>query len=166
MPASSAPSTPPPSSPGAAAKSKAPSSSAATTLVIVESPAKARKIQQYLGSSAKVLATFGHVRDLPAKAGAVDPAAGFEMRWARPSPAAGRRLDELAEAAAALPSRNGKVVLATDPDREGEAISWHVLQELLARGARLEETGGGEFGGAPPPKSKPAPAPPPDLKGC
>ena len=124
--------------------SKAASSSATTTLVIVESPAKARKIQQYLGSSAKVLATFGHVRDLPAKAGSVDPTSGFEMRWATPSAAASKRLDELAEVASH--SKTGKVVLATDPDREGEAISWHVLEELRARGASLEEKGGGEFG--------------------
>ena len=140
--------TPPPPPPPSAKTAKSSNTKAATTLVIVESPAKARKIQQYLGSSAKVLATFGHVRDLPAKAGSVDPSAGFEMRWARPSPAAGRRLDELAEAAAALDSsKGGKVVLATDPDREGEAISWHVLEELRARGASLEEKGGGEFGG-------------------
>ena len=115
-----------------------------TTLVIVESPAKARKIQQYLGNSAKVLATFGHVRDLPAKAGSVDPSSGFSIRWATPSAAARKRLDELAEAASS--AKTGKVVLATDQDREGEAISWHVLEELRARGASLEEKGGGEFG--------------------
>ena len=114
-------------------------------MVIVESPAKARKIQQYLGSSAKVLATFGHVRDL-AKGNSVDPSSGFELRWEAPAPAARRRLDELAELATS--PRTGKVVLATDPDREGEAISWHVLEELRARGASLEEKDGGEFGAA------------------
>ena len=130
------------STPSSTSSSK--TTTATTTLVIVESPAKARKIQQYLGSSAKVLATFGHVRDLPAKAGSVDPSSGFEMRWATPSAAASRRLDELAEVASS--ARTGKVVLATDPDREGEAISWHVLEELRARGASLEEKDGGEFG--------------------
>ena len=78
----------------------------------------------------QVLPTYGHVRDLPARSGSVDPSSGFEMRW-ETAPAAAPRLAAMANAAATA----DKVVLATDPDREGEAISWHVLEELRSRGA-------------------------------
>lgn len=94
-------------------------------LVIVESPAKAKTINKYLGSDYEVLASFGHVRDLPAKDGSVDPAHDFAMAWEVSADRA-RQLKAIADAA----KRADKVILATDPDREGEAISWH-LQELL-----------------------------------
>src|SRR5665213_1669251 len=89
-------------------------------LVIVESPAKAKTINKYLGSSYEVLASFGHVRDLPAKNGSVDPDANFQMIWEIDPKAAGR-LNDIARALKGA----DKLILATDPDREGEAISWH-----------------------------------------
>ncbi len=97
-------------------------------VVIVESPAKAKTINGYLGSNYEVLASFGHVRDLPAKDGSVDPEQDFAMQWEVDDKAA-KRLSEIVRAVRA----SDKVILATDPDREGEAISWHVLEVLRAR---------------------------------
>lgn len=94
-------------------------------LVIVESPAKAKTINKYLGSDYKVLASYGHVRDLPAKDGSVRPDQDFDMSWEVDAKAA-KRLSEIAEAAKIA----SRLILATDPDREGEAISWHVLEIL------------------------------------
>ncbi|TPW26124.1 type I DNA topoisomerase [Pararhizobium mangrovi] len=94
-------------------------------VVVVESPAKAKTINKYLGSNYKVLASFGHVRDLPAKDGSVKPDEDFEMTW-QVDTASNKRLKEIADA---LASSDG-LILATDPDREGEAISWHVLEVL------------------------------------
>ena len=94
-------------------------------LVLVESPAKAKTINKYLGRGYEVLASFGHVRDLPAKSGSVDPDANFRMLW-EVDPKAQKRLNDIARAVKGA----DKLILATDPDREGEAISWHVLQVL------------------------------------
>ncbi len=94
-------------------------------LVVVESPAKAKTIEKYLGSGHRVLASFGHVRDLPPKDGSVDPEQGFEMQW-QVSPDRSKQLKAIADEA----KKAETLVLATDPDREGEAISWHV-QEVL-----------------------------------
>jgi len=94
-------------------------------LVLVESPAKAKTINKYLGKGYEVLASFGHVRDLPAKSGSVDPDADFRMLW-EVDPKAQKRLNDIARAV----KDADKLILATDPDREGEAISWHVLQVL------------------------------------
>src|SRR5271154_1102352 len=99
-------------------------------LVIVESPAKAKTINKYLGASYEVLASFGHVRDLPAKNGSVDPDANFQMIWEVDPKAAGR-LNDIAKALKGA----DKLILATDPDREGEAISWHVLEVLKEKRA-------------------------------
>ena len=97
-------------------------------VVIVESPAKAKTINGYLGSDYEVLASFGHVRDLPAKDGSVDPEQDFAMQWEVDDKAA-KRLSDIVRAVRG----SDKVILATDPDREGEAISWHVLEVLRAR---------------------------------
>ncbi|WP_375625748.1 type I DNA topoisomerase [Bartonella sp. MU37NMGALS] len=94
-------------------------------IVIVESPAKAKTINKYLGSQYKVVASFGHVRDLPAKDGSVLPDQDFSMKWDIDS-AAAKRLNEIAKAVKEADS----LILATDPDREGEAISWHILDVL------------------------------------
>jgi DNA topoisomerase-1 len=94
-------------------------------VVIVESPAKAKTINKYLGPGFEVLASYGHVRDLPPKDGSVRPDDDFSMDW-EVDARARKRLAEIAEAV----KRADRVVLATDPDREGEAISWHVLQVL------------------------------------
>ena len=94
-------------------------------LVLVESPAKAKTINKYLGRGYEVLASFGHVRDLPAKDGSVDPNHDFRMIW-EVDPKAQKRLNDIARAVKGA----DKLILATDPDREGEAISWHVLQVL------------------------------------
>jgi len=94
-------------------------------LVIVESPAKAKTINKYLGSDYKVLASYGHVRDLPAKDGSVRPDEDFNMSWEVDGKAA-KRLSEIADSAKSA----DRLILATDPDREGEAISWHVLEIL------------------------------------
>jgi DNA topoisomerase-1 len=99
-------------------------------VVIVESPAKAKTINKYLGSDYKVLASYGHVRDLPAKDGSVRPDDDFAMSWDVDAKAA-KRLSEIAEAAKGAE----RVILATDPDREGEAISWHVLEVLQKKRA-------------------------------
>ncbi|MEN9932758.1 MAG: type topoisomerase, partial [Pseudomonadota bacterium] len=94
-------------------------------LVIVESPAKAKTINKYLGSQYEVLASFGHVRDLPPRDGSVDPDANFAMEWEVSADRA-KQLSAIREAA----KRADSVILATDPDREGEAISWHLLEWL------------------------------------
>lgn len=96
-------------------------------LVIVESPAKAKTIEKYLGSDFKVLASYGHVRDLPPKDGSVRPDEDFAMDWELYRDKQSR-FKEIADAA----KDASRLVLATDPDREGEAISWHV-QELLKK---------------------------------
>ena len=94
-------------------------------IVIVELPAKAKTINKYLGPGYRVIASYGHVRDLPSKNGSVVPDNDFEMHW-DVEPKAAKRLDEIAKAVKGA----SKLILATDPDREGEAISWHVLQVL------------------------------------
>jgi DNA topoisomerase-1 len=96
-------------------------------LVVVESPAKAKTIEKYLGPGYRVLASYGHVRDLPPKDGSVDPDDGFAMTWETYADKA-RQLKAIADEAKSATS----LILATDPDREGEAISWHV-QEVLAK---------------------------------
>ena len=94
-------------------------------VVVVESPAKAKTINKYLGRDYEVLASFGHIRDLPAKDGSVDPENDFRMLWELEDRGA-KRLSEIAKAVKGAE----KLILATDPDREGEAISWHVLEAL------------------------------------
>jgi DNA topoisomerase-1 len=97
-------------------------------VVVVESPAKAKTINKYLGSDYEVLASFGHIRDLPAKDGSVDPEQDFHMLWELEDRGA-KRVAEIAKAVKGA----DKLILATDPDREGEAISWHVLEALQAK---------------------------------
>src|SRR3954466_9511412 len=99
-------------------------------LVVVESPAKAKTIEKYLGSGYRVLASYGHVRDLPAKDGSVDPDAGFAMEW-ETYPDKARQLKAITDEA----KKADALILATDPDREGEAISWHVQEVLRKRRA-------------------------------
>ncbi|MAP24179.1 MAG: DNA topoisomerase I [Rickettsiales bacterium] len=94
-------------------------------LVIVESPAKAKTIEKYLGSGFKVLASYGHIRDLPSKVGSVDPDKNFEMVW-EDSPSATKAMREIIQAV----KKSSALYLASDPDREGEAIAWHVLETL------------------------------------
>ncbi|MGB1474384.1 MAG: DNA topoisomerase, partial [Candidatus Puniceispirillaceae bacterium] len=94
-------------------------------VVVVESPAKAKTINQYLGSDYKVLASYGHVRDLPSKDGSVQTDNNFEMSW-QMSDQGSKRMKDIT---AALKDAD-KLILATDPDREGEAISWHVTELL------------------------------------
>ena len=106
-------------------------------LVIVESPAKAKTINKYLGSGYEVLASFGHVRDLAVRDGSVDPADDFAMDW-QVSADRARQLKEIGEAA----KRADRVILATDPDREGEAISWHLTEWLQKK--KLMPKGGAE----------------------
>ena len=98
-------------------------------VVIVESPAKAKTINKYLGDKYKVIASFGHIRDLPAKDGSVKPSEGFSMDW-EVEERGEKRLKEIISNLKG--SKN--LFLATDPDREGEAIAWHVIQELEKRG--------------------------------
>ena len=102
-------------------------------LVVVESPAKAKTIEKYLGSGHRVLASFGHVRDLPPKDGSVDPDHGFHMQW-QVSPDRSKQLKAIADEA----KKADTLILATDPDREGEAISWHV-QEVLRQKKALPD---------------------------
>src|SRR5471030_2022579 len=99
-------------------------------IVVVESPAKAKTINKYLVPDYEVLASFGHVRDFPAKDGSVDPNANFRMLW-EIDPKAQKRLNDIARAVKGA----DKLILATDPDREGEAISWHVLEVLKEKKA-------------------------------
>ncbi len=104
-------------------------------VVVVESPAKAKTINKYLGSGYEVLASFGHVRDLPAKDGSVRPDEDFAMSW-EVDTASRKRLADIADA---LKGADG-LILATDPDREGEAISWHVLDVLRQKKALKKDT--------------------------
>ncbi len=96
-------------------------------LVVVESPAKAKTIEKYLGPGHRVLASYGHVRDLPPKDGSVNPDDGFAMDW-ETYPDKAKQLKAIADEA----KKADTLILATDPDREGEAISWHV-QEVLRK---------------------------------
>ncbi|MGZ5986315.1 MAG: type I DNA topoisomerase, partial [Caulobacteraceae bacterium] len=106
-------------------------------VVVVESPAKAKTINKYLGSDYKVLASYGHVRDLPSKDGSVQPDQDFAMTW-DVDPKSAKRLSDIAEALKGADT----LILATDPDREGEAISWHVLEVLnrkkAIKGAKVQ----------------------------
>ena len=99
-------------------------------VVVVESPAKAKTINKYLGSGYEVLASFGHVRDLPPKDGSVDPDHDFKMLW-EVDDKSNKRLNDIARAVKDADT----LILATDPDREGEAISWHVLEVLKQKNA-------------------------------
>jgi DNA topoisomerase-1 len=99
-------------------------------VVIVESPSKAKTINKYLGPGFKVLASFGHIRDLPSKDGSVDPDADFAMIWELDA-ASKKRVAEIADAV----KSSDRLILATDPDREGEAISWHLLEVLAQKKA-------------------------------
>src|SRR5215468_6556959 len=101
-------------------------------VLVVESPAKAKTIGKYLGPGYTVLASYGHVRDLPPKDGSVRPDEDFAMDWEVDS-SSQKRLDAIAKAV----TKGGKLYLATDPDREGEAISWHVL-DVLGRKKALQ----------------------------
>jgi DNA topoisomerase-1 len=97
-------------------------------VLVVESPAKAKTINKYLGSGYKVLASFGHIRDLPSKDGSVKPDDDFSMVWDVDA----RAQSKIKDIAAAVKGAD-KLILATDPDREGEAISWHILEVLKAK---------------------------------
>ncbi len=101
-----------------------------TKVVVVESPAKAKTINKYLGKDYHVLASFGHIRDLPSKDGSVRPDEDFAMEWEVDRDSAKR----LADIAKAIKDAD-KLYLATDPDREGEAISWHLMEALRSKGA-------------------------------
>jgi DNA topoisomerase I len=101
-------------------------------VLVVESPAKAKTIGKYLGPGFTVLASYGHVRDLPPKDGSVRPDEDFAMDW-EVDPPSQKRLDAIARAV----TKGGKLYLATDPDREGEAISWHV-KDVLGRKKALQ----------------------------
>ncbi|MEO0782019.1 MAG: type I DNA topoisomerase [Pseudomonadota bacterium] len=104
-------------------------------VVVVESPAKAKTINKYLGSDYTVLASYGHVRDLPPKNGSVDPDNGFEMLWE-----IGADSKKHVKAIADALKDDNALILATDPDREGEAISWHLEEALRKRRAIRKDT--------------------------
>ncbi len=108
-----------------------------TSLVIVESPAKAKTIKKYLGKGFEVLASYGHVRDLLPKEGAVDPANGFAMKYQLIDKNS-RHVDAIAKAL----KKADHLYLATDPDREGEAISWHLLEILRQKKLLKDKTVG------------------------
>ena len=130
-------------------------------LVIVESPAKAKTIEKYLGADFKVLASYGHVRDLPPKDGSVRPDEDFAMDWEVYRDKTGRVKD-----IADLAKKADRLILATDPDREGEAISWHVRdllaqEEGAARRCRAgdlqrDHQAGGDRGDGAPARARPA----------
>ena len=101
----------------------------ASNVVIVESPAKAKTIEKYLGKDYKVMASYGHVRDLLAKEGAVDPKHGYEMHYD-----VIEKNERHVNAIATALKKADALYLATDPDREGEAISWHLCEILRERG--------------------------------
>src|SRR5882762_11331360 len=100
-----------------------------TNLVIVESPAKAKTIKKYLGKDFEVLASYGHVRDLVPKEGAVDPKHRFAMKYQ-----VVERNQKHIDAISRALKKAKALFLATDPDREGEAISWHLHELLKAQG--------------------------------
>ena len=104
-------------------------------VVVVESPAKAKTINKYLGKDYTVLASYGHVRDLPPKDGSVDPENDFDMLWEVAS-ASKKHVKAIADALA----EDGELILATDPDREGEAISWHLQEALTKRRSIKKDT--------------------------
>jgi len=104
-------------------------------VVVVESPAKAKTINKYLGDDYTVLASYGHVRDLPAKDGSVDPENGFDMTWE-----VGNDARKHVKAIADALKDDPELILATDPDREGEAISWHLEEALRKRRALKKDT--------------------------
>ncbi|MXW87158.1 MAG: type I DNA topoisomerase [Boseongicola sp. SB0667_bin_21] len=104
-------------------------------VVVVESPAKAKTIENFLGKDYTVLASFGHVRDLAEKEGSVNPDHNFAMKWEVPARAR-RHIKAIADAL----QKDKALILATDPDREGEAISWHLEEALRARKAIREDT--------------------------
>lgn len=104
-------------------------------LVIVESPAKAKTIQKYLGGDYDVLASYGHVRDLPARKGSVNPDNHFSMTYA-PIDKNSRHIDTIAKAL----KKSDSLLLATDPDREGEAISWHILELMKEKNLIKDKT--------------------------
>ncbi|MEL7254767.1 MAG: type I DNA topoisomerase [Pseudomonadota bacterium] len=104
-------------------------------VVVVESPAKAKTINKYLGNDYTVLASYGHVRDLPAKNGSVDPDNGFDMLWE-----IGADSKKHVKAIADALKDDNALILATDPDREGEAISWHLEEALRKRKAIKKDT--------------------------
>src|SRR5512140_3403133 len=103
-------------------------------VVAVESPSKAKTINKYLGPGFEVLASFGHIRDLPAKDGSVDPDNNFKMLW-EVDPQSQKRVNDIAHAL----KKADTLILATDPDREGEAISWHVLEALNEKHALKDQ---------------------------
>ncbi|NRB34535.1 MAG: type I DNA topoisomerase [Rhodobacteraceae bacterium] len=104
-------------------------------VVVVESPAKAKTINKYLGPDYTVLASYGHVRDLPPKDGSVDPDHDFDMQWE-----VGADSRKHVKAIADALKDDGELILATDPDREGEAISWHLQEALTKRRAIKKDT--------------------------
>lgn len=104
-------------------------------VVVVESPAKAKTINKYLGSDYTVLASYGHVRDLPSKDGSVDTDDGFEMKWEIGSDSK-KHVKAIVDAL----KEDNALILATDPDREGEAISWHLQEALTSRKAIKKDT--------------------------
>ena len=104
-------------------------------VVVVESPAKAKTINKYLGKNYTVLASYGHVRDLPPKDGSVDPEADFEMLWEVASDSR-KHVKAIADAL----KGDNELILATDPDREGEAISWHLQEALTQRKSIKKDT--------------------------
>jgi DNA topoisomerase-1 len=104
-------------------------------VVVVESPAKAKTINSYLGSDYTVLASYGHVRDLPPKDGSVDPDNDFDMLW-EVAAASKKHVKAIADAL----KNDNELILATDPDREGEAISWHLQEALTARKSIKKDT--------------------------
>ncbi|SFR32629.1 DNA topoisomerase I [Yoonia tamlensis] len=104
-------------------------------VVVVESPAKAKKIEGYLGKGYTVLASYGHVRDLPPKNGSVLPDEDFDMKWEIASDSK-KHIKAIIDAL----KNDNELILATDPDREGEAISWHLTEALTARKAIKEDT--------------------------
>jgi DNA topoisomerase I len=105
------------------------------TVVVVESPGKAKTINKYLGKDFTVLASYGHIRDLPAKDGSVRPDDDFSMDW-EIDPKSAKRVADIVSAL----KTSDRLVLATDPDREGEAISWHLMDVLTKKGALKGKT--------------------------
>jgi DNA topoisomerase-1 len=105
------------------------------SLVIVESPAKAKTINKYLGKEFTVLASFGHIRDLPGRGGSVRPADGFAMEWEMGE----RAKRPVGEIVRALKDCDA-IYLATDPDREGEAIAWHIREYLREKKTGAEHS--------------------------